>query len=76
MSKVVKAEYDAAEHLLRLGEPLEGVRDHEQVDVQVTPRSVTADAKRPWMAFSGRLSKEAGEELAQIMDEMFPPWND
>jgi len=75
MSKFVKAQYDATKRLLRLSEPLEGVRDHEWVDVQVSQPRI-ADPERPWMTFSGCLSEEAGKELAQIMDEMFPPWND
>lgn len=69
MSKVVTAEYDAAENALRLVEPLEGVRDHEKVQVVVTQ---TVDAERPWMEFRGRLSGEAGQEFADLVEEMFP----
>lgn len=69
MSKVVTAEYDAAENALRLVEPLEGVRDHEKVDVVVTQKP---DAERPWMEFRGRLPGQAGEELAALVEEMFP----
>lgn len=35
MSRVVIAEYDAAENALRLAEPLSGVKDHEKVRVSV-----------------------------------------
>jgi len=35
MSRVVIAEYDAAEKALRLSEPLPGVKDHEKVRVSV-----------------------------------------
>jgi hypothetical protein len=73
MGKVMTAEYDAAENALRLAEPLEGVRDHEKVQVIVTP---SVDPERPWMALRGSLSKEAGEELSQIINEMFPPWDE
>jgi hypothetical protein len=69
MGKVMTAEYDAAENALRLAEPLEGVRDHEKVQVVVTP---SVDPERPWMAFRGKLYGKAGEELAAIIEEMFP----
>lgn len=74
MSKVVTAEYDATQNILRLDEPLEGVRDHEMVQVQV----IAAEKEKPeppWMALRGSLSKEAGEELSQAVNEMFPPWD-
>jgi len=35
MSRLVIAEYDAAENALRLAEPLAGVKDHEKVRVSV-----------------------------------------
>lgn len=76
MTKLVTAEYDADQRTLLLEESLDGVQNHARVQLQViTPENV-AEPQRPWMALSGSLSKEAGEELAQIMDEMFPPWND
>jgi hypothetical protein len=74
MTKVVTAEYDAAHNTLRLVEPLDGVRDHEKVQVQVIAPDTAAQP--PWMALRGSLSKEAGDELAQALDELFPPWND
>jgi len=74
MTKVVTAEYDATQNTLRLVEPLDGVRDHEKVQVQVI---ATEPAAQPgWTALRGSLSKEAGDELAQALDELFPPWND
>jgi hypothetical protein len=45
------------------------VRDHEKVHVVVTP---SVDPERPWMAFRGKLYGKAGEELAAIIEEMFP----
>lgn len=80
MSKVLTAEYDAEQNTLRLAEPLEGVADHEKVTVTVLPPAapsrISPDPERPWLAYSGVLSKEAGDDLARVIDEMFPPWND
>jgi hypothetical protein len=72
MSKVFTAEYDAKENVFRLEEPPEGVADHEKVKLaMVTPEAVD-DPERPWLAFRGCLSKEAGDELAALVEEMFP----
>jgi hypothetical protein len=71
MSKVLTAEYDATQNTLRLVEPLDGVGDHEKVQVQV----IATEREKPWMALRGSLSKEAGEELSRIVNEMFPPWD-
>jgi hypothetical protein len=76
MTKVVTAEYDAAHNTLRLVEPLDGVRDHETVQVQVIAPEAADAAAPAWFALRGSLSKEAGEELASAIDELFPPWND
>jgi hypothetical protein len=35
MSRIVLAEYDANENILRLTEPLHGVRDHEKLFVSI-----------------------------------------
>jgi hypothetical protein len=71
MTKVLKAKYDAAENVLRLVEPLDGVKDDETVSVTVeTP----ANPERPWLALEGSLSIEAGESLARAHEELFPPW--
>ena len=73
MAKVMKsvtAEYDAKEQVLRLIEPLE-LEDHAQVDIVVTLKAEN-DPTRPWLAFRGCLSEEDGDELAAIIDEMFP----
>lgn len=72
MSKVLTAEYDAEHNVLRLAEPLDGVRNHEKV--QVIVEQTAASAERPWLALSGSLSKEAGESLSRAIDELFPPW--
>ena len=78
MSKVVTAEYDATQNTLRLVEPLDGVRDHEKVQVQVQVIAPEGEKKpeQPWMALRGSLSKEAGEELSQALNDLFPPWDE
>ena len=73
MSKVLTAKYDAEHNVLRLVERPEGVKNDDTVTVLV---SKPIDPSRPWLALSGILSKEAGEELAKNIDEMFPPWNE
>jgi hypothetical protein len=35
MSELVIAEYDASENVLRLSEPLSGVRDHEKIHISI-----------------------------------------
>lgn len=77
MSKVITAEYDAAHKTLQLVEPLEGVRDHETVQVQVNLQpDVVADPERPWVSLSGIMSEEDGKEFADAINEMFPPWDE
>lgn len=68
-SKVVKATYDAEHNVLRLVEPLEGVADEATLTVIVDAPSRAAD---PWEDLRGILSKEAGDELAAIIEEEFP----
>lgn len=75
MVKVVTAEYDAAQNTLRLVEPLDGVRDHEKVQVQVIATETGKTANAGSLALRGSLSKEAGDELSRIVNEMFPPWD-
>jgi predicted HAD superfamily phosphohydrolase YqeG len=75
MSKVVTATYDAKHNMLRLDEPLEGVRDHEMLWVIVS-RKETEKVASSSMALHGILSKEAGDELAQAINELFPPWDE
>ena len=70
MSIAIKAEYDEKLRVLRLAEPLHGVRDHEQV--VVTVEATATDTKRPWMALEGSLSLEAGESFSKAVEEMFP----
>lgn len=74
MTKVVTAEYDAAQNALRLIEPLDGVRDHEKVTVQVIATTEKVGAQPAWKALEGTLSKEAADDLQRAVDELFPPW--
>ncbi len=75
MTKVVTAEYDAAQNTLRLVEPLDGVRDHEKVQVQVIATE-GEPVNTASLTLRGSLSKEAGEELSRAVNELFPPLND
>ena len=75
MAKVVTAEYDASENALRLKEPLEGVKDHAEVQVTVEAKP-PADPGRPWLALSGSMPAEDADDLQRAMNELFPPWND
>ena len=73
VGKTLKAEYDASANALRLVEPLEGVKDHETVELTLNEKP-PVDPERPWLALEGSLSKEAGESLARAHEELFPPW--
>jgi hypothetical protein len=73
MGKLVKANYDAGHNTLRLVKPLDGFKDDEEVDVLVTRHY---DPEQPWLAFSGILSKEDGDDFARAINELFPPWNE
>jgi hypothetical protein len=67
MSRVVKAEYDEQSYTLRLLEPLEGLKDHQQASVVVN------DVKpKPWSDLRGLLNAEEGEQFAKALDEAFP----
>lgn len=66
MSKVITAEYDAKENVFRLDEPPEGVADHARVHLTLVAEDPAS------RSLSGALSKEAAEEMAEVIDEMFP----
>ena len=68
MSKVVTVEYDAAEKVLRLAEPLEGVEDHAKL--QATLENTAA--AEPWAALRSTVTEEQLDELAAIIEEEFP----
>lgn len=67
MSKVVIAEYDAEHNMLRLAEPLEGVKDGDTVNIVITK---LADPLRPWLALSGIMSKEQGDDFERALREL------
>lgn len=68
MTKIVKAEYDAEHQTLRLLEPLDGFKDGAQVTAVVN----TEEPNQSRKSLRGILSKEAGEDLARVIEEMFP----
>jgi len=70
MRKVVKAEYDAASHALRLIEPFEGLDDREQVDVMIDKH--VENGTESWRPFVGCLAGPAGDDFARAIDELFP----
>jgi hypothetical protein len=76
MKKTVKARYDAENNILRLVEPLEGVANDAEVEVDVATKATPEHGERPWAHLRGILSKESGEEMARIIDDEFPPTND
>jgi hypothetical protein len=69
MRKVITAEYDAKENVFRLDEPLEGVADRQKVQLAVVR---TKPAAPSILAFRGILPGEDGDELAALVEEMFP----
>jgi hypothetical protein len=71
MSKVITAKYDADRRELKLVEPLEGVQNHETVRFMLLERP-DSDPARPWLAFSGCMAGENGDDFARAIEEMFP----
>ena len=65
MDRTIEAEYIAEEKVLKLAEPLAGVRNHETVRVTIDDRR-TAD-RGDWPT----LSDEAGRKLARAVREAF-----
>lgn len=74
MSKVVKAEYDAATNTLRLAEPMEGFNDRDEVNVTIVRARAKDDSE--WRRLEGIMEGERGEEFARVIEEMFPPWDE
>lgn len=70
MKRLVTAEYDAERNELRLTEPLEGVKDGEKVDVMIVALPHGSEPSRPWLALSGIMSKEQGEDFARALAEL------
>jgi hypothetical protein len=65
MSKAVEAEYLAEKRILKLAQPLDGIRDHERVRVLVEQTSVSEGSDWP------TLHEEAGRELARAVRDAF-----
>jgi hypothetical protein len=68
MKKHISADYDPETKTITVLDPLEGVRDAEEVSVRLTRNaaSTSRDETR------GLLRGEAGDELAALVEEMFP----
>ncbi|MEA2496941.1 MAG: hypothetical protein QOJ29_4852 [Thermoleophilaceae bacterium] len=65
MSRTIEAEYIAEEKVLKLTEPLVGVRNHEMV--RVTLNGTVAPERGDWPT----VSEEGGRDLAQAVREAF-----
>ena len=69
MARTIEAEYLAEENVLKLSEPLTGVRDHAMLAVEIK------DSSRPesqaWMALAGSLDGHSGREVARAVNEAF-----
>lgn len=74
MKKVVTADYDPATKTLTLLQPLEGVSNADEVHIELPARRapLAPGEERPWMKYRGILKGEAGDELAAVIEEMFP----
>jgi hypothetical protein len=69
MSRTIEAEYLAKQNVLKLTEPLTGVRDHSKLAVEITALPTTES--QPWMALSGSLDGQSGREVARAVNEAF-----
>jgi hypothetical protein len=65
MSRTIEAEYIAEEKVLKLAEPLAGVRNHEVV--RVTLDATVAGDRGDWPT----VSEEGGRDLALAVREAF-----
>jgi len=66
MSRTIEAEYVAEEKVLKLTEPLTGVRNHEMVRVTLDDGIVVPE-RGDWPT----VSEEGGRDLAQAVREAF-----
>lgn len=71
MKKHVSALYDPETRKLEMIEPLEGITQPSEVTVELAPQRRGATVKH-WREFAGALKGEAGDELAALVEEMFP----
>jgi hypothetical protein len=69
VARTVEAEYLAEENVLKLSEPLTGVRDHARLAVEIKD-SATYESQA-WMALAGSLDGRSGREVARVVNEAF-----
>ncbi len=69
MARTIEAEYLAEHNVLKLTEPLTGVRDHAKLAVEI--KALPTTESQPWMAFAGTLSGKSGREVARAVNEAF-----
>ena len=65
MSKVIEAEYLADERILKLAQPLDGLADHERVQVVIERQLIPE--RNDWP----KLDADAGRELARAVRDAF-----
>jgi hypothetical protein len=70
MARTIEAEYLAEQNVLKLTEPLTGVRDHAKLAVEIKDSS-TPQSQQPWMALAGSLDGHSGREVARLVNEAF-----
>jgi hypothetical protein len=71
-ARVILAEYDAENRVLKLVEPLRGVEDHERV--RITIERAPSDAPtRPWASLRGSLPAEAAEAWRSSLTDAARP---
>ncbi len=69
MTKTIEAEYLAAENVLKLDEPLIGVRDHAKLTVEI--KFSSTPGVQPWMDLADSLDEHSGCEIAFALNEAF-----
>ena len=69
MARTIEAEYLAEQNVLKLTEPLTGVRDHAKVAVEI--KDSVVHEHQPWMALAGSLDGDSGRELARTVNQAF-----
>ena len=67
--EAIEAEYLAEENVLKLSEPLTGVRDHARLAVEIKD-SATPESQA-WMALAGSLNGRSGRAVARAVNEAF-----
>ncbi len=69
MTRTIEAEYLAEENVLKLDEPLTGVRDHAKLSVEIKLSSTPG--AQPWMRIADSLDEHSGREVALAVNEAF-----